>query len=151
MADGVEPTLAGLGPPPRAVQEREKNFRPASRSSDSMPSSTGWPAARRGSIGAARLLDRVIADFAIDVLHLSTQPSAIIVADRCDGVVRALSELDDARIRAMAAKARAITLACHTGLNGAATLDAEIAAQMQRTEKQRLAKTGQASRTLGLG
>jgi spore maturation protein CgeB len=70
------------------------------------------------------------------------QPSAIIVADRCDGVVRALSELDDARIRAMAAKARAITLACHTGLNGAATLEAEIAAQMQRTEKQRLAKTG---------
>ena len=70
------------------------------------------------------------------------QPSAIIVADRSEDVVRALTGLDDEHIRAMAAKARAITLAGHTGSSGAATLEAEIAAQMPRTARRRLAKTG---------
>jgi spore maturation protein CgeB len=67
--------------------------------------------------------------------------SAIVVADRSEDVIRALTELDDEQIGAMADKARAITLARHTGMSRAATLEAEIAAQISRTQRRRLART----------
>jgi spore maturation protein CgeB len=67
--------------------------------------------------------------------------SAIIVADHSRDVIRALTELGDDEASAMAAKARAITLAQHTGLSRARELERELAANMTGRDKRRLAKT----------
>jgi glycosyltransferase involved in cell wall biosynthesis len=79
MAHGVEPTLAGLGPRPRAAQEREA-FRAGIRlvwlDAELDWVATGSPVLER----AARLLDRVIEDFEPDVLHLNTPALAHLVA-----------------------------------------------------------------------
>jgi spore maturation protein CgeB len=69
------------------------------------------------------------------------ETSAIIVADRCNDVIRALTEIGEEHVSAMAARARAITLASHTGTSRASTLEAEIEAQMSSTQTRRLAKT----------
>jgi spore maturation protein CgeB len=66
---------------------------------------------------------------------------AIIVADHSRDVTRVLTELGDDEASAMAAKARAITLAQHTGLSRAREIEAELSAQMASLEP-RLAKTG---------
>jgi spore maturation protein CgeB len=66
---------------------------------------------------------------------------SIIVADQSRDVIRALTELGDDEVAQMAAKARAITLAQHTGLSRARELERELAASMTGREKRRLAKT----------
>jgi spore maturation protein CgeB len=66
---------------------------------------------------------------------------AIIVADDSGDVVRALTELGEGEANAIATKARAITLAQHTGLSRAREMEAELSAQSRNLEL-RLAKTG---------
>jgi len=83
----------------------------------------------------------LISDRWVGLDRFFPERSAIVVADRSEDVIRALTELDDEQIGAMADKARAITLARHTGMSRAATLEAEIAAQISRTQRRRLART----------
>jgi spore maturation protein CgeB len=66
---------------------------------------------------------------------------AIIVADHSRDVTRVLTELGDEEASAMAAKARAITLAQHTGLSRAREIEAELGAQIASLEPL-LAKAG---------
>jgi spore maturation protein CgeB len=65
---------------------------------------------------------------------------AIIVADHTRDVIRVLTEIGDDEASAMAAKARAITLAKHTGLSRAREIETELRAQLGTLEP-RLAET----------
>jgi len=67
--------------------------------------------------------------------------TAIIVADHSRDVIRALIELSENEASAMAAKAREITLAQHTGLARAREIEAEVNALMGNLQR-RYAKTG---------
>jgi spore maturation protein CgeB len=69
------------------------------------------------------------------------EAKAIIVADDSRDVIRVLTELGDDDASAMAAMARAITLAQHTGLSRAREIEAELSTQTGILER-RLAKTG---------
>jgi glycosyltransferase involved in cell wall biosynthesis len=75
---GVEPIIAGLGPRPHAIQEREA-FRSGIKlvwlDAELDWVATGPPALEH----AARLLDRVIDDFRPDVLHLNSPALAHLV------------------------------------------------------------------------
>jgi spore maturation protein CgeB len=83
----------------------------------------------------------LISDRWIGLDRFFPEGRAIIVADHSRDVIRALTELGDDEAGAMAAKARAITLAQHTGLSRAREIEAELKAQTG-TSKPRLAKTG---------
>jgi hypothetical protein len=63
------------------------------------------------------------------------------VADHSRDVIRALTELGENEASAMAAKAREITLAQHTGLARAREIEAEVNALMGNLQR-RYAKTG---------
>jgi glycosyltransferase involved in cell wall biosynthesis len=78
-AHGVEPIIAGLGPRPHAIQEREafhSGIKLVWLDAELDWVATGPPALEQ----AARLLDRVIGDFRPDVLHLNTPALAHLVS-----------------------------------------------------------------------
>jgi glycosyltransferase involved in cell wall biosynthesis len=76
---GVEPVIAGLGPRPRASQEREA-FR-AGIQLVWLDAELDWVAAGSPALEqAARLLNRVIDDLRPDVLHLNTPALAHLAA-----------------------------------------------------------------------